>query len=140
MNEEQSEQLIEVFKLALKVNAETTYCVFANLHGHVRQFSLDIRRSKNKYIDEIFKKEFYFDIGRADAAILDIKNALNKCLEPGEYHQAFTAKITISSSIITKSFSNKEDRSNWLTEIKKQLRPNIKIELSESRELKSIRF
>ena len=55
---ERVKELNELMSLALRVNTETDYCVFADISGHVNWIEFRIRRSKENYESEI--KSFTF--------------------------------------------------------------------------------
>ena len=52
-----------ISKMAVKVNNETTYCVFFTFHGHVDNIDIYVTPSKERYHDKIIDEEFYTVLG-----------------------------------------------------------------------------
>lgn len=56
--ESREKLILEIFALAYLVQVNTEYCVFINYAGHVDSFEVDIRESKERWQNEVYKTEF----------------------------------------------------------------------------------
>lgn len=84
----QARKLQELIGLAMKVHAETEYCVFINFSGHVDSISISVRKSKKNYSDTVVEGEFYFQGSLstyAEERYRNMRNALLEILETGEF-------------------------------------------------------
>lgn len=83
-----SQKLAELISLSMKVQEETTYCVFIHFSGHVDKIKIDVCKSKNDYLDIVITGEFYtherYDEGHFDKRYLEVKSVLVSILENGE--------------------------------------------------------
>ena len=77
MNEisEQQKMIIKLMMIALRIQAETSYCVFMRYAGHVDEFSVTIAKSKSDFNSTIAS----CGIGR-DRGIDEIKKAIDTLL------------------------------------------------------------
>lgn len=70
----------EIQMLAVLVNERTDYAVFTRFSGHVKTWSLDIRKSKQDYHTHITSDEMYVKDGVSTISLKKMKLNLRKIL------------------------------------------------------------
>jgi hypothetical protein len=114
---------LELYSLAMKVNEETSYCVFFEDAAHVRRIYIRIRQSKENFTQEIYDYDFYYDEKLYEHTLSEIQNLKEKL----EYYltnprtKLYKAEFDLGLTKVSKVFETEEARAEWVEHANKHI-------------------
>ena len=133
-----AEMIAQICEVSARINIETTFCSFFSMSGHIGQISVDIRNSKDDFIEKVHYCEISYQPTKFDFCskeeneerekkcrlqfhkeAAEILAVMQKVLSGG-WSRTYTAYCNLIDMSCSQVFVTKKDAEKWERKMKKK--------------------